>query len=130
MSAETMIGFVEKLESDAGIREEFETALGSTEDTDATVIEFASQHGFEVTEEDCRALAAAAAAAEGELDDDALEGVAGGVNSDQETVRNRRQMNATSFENADQKSTQLFNMLNSVMKSQNSMMTGIVRKLR
>ena len=129
MSAETMIGLMEKLESDAGIREEFETALGSAEDTGATVIEFASQHGFEVTEEDCRALAAAAAA-EGELDDDALEGVAGGVNSDQETVRNRRQMNATSFENADQKSTQLFNMLNSVMKSQNSMMTGIVRKLR
>jgi predicted ribosomally synthesized peptide with nif11-like leader len=78
MSAETMIGFVEKLESDAGIREEFETALGSTEDTDATVIEFASQHGFEVTEEDCRALAAPA---EGELDleDLELEKVAGGV---------------------------------------------------
>ena len=75
MSAETMIGFVEKLESDAGIREEFETALGSTEDTGATVIEFASRHGFEVTEEDCRTLATAA---EGELDDDALEGVAGG----------------------------------------------------
>ena len=76
MSAETMIGFVEKLESDAGIREEFETALGSTEDTGATVIEFASRHGFEVTEEDCRALATAA---EGELDDDALEGVAWGA---------------------------------------------------
>ena len=75
MSAETMIGFMEKLESDATFQEEFETALGSTEDTGATVIEFASRHGFEVTEEDCRALASVA---EGELNDDALEGVAGG----------------------------------------------------
>jgi predicted ribosomally synthesized peptide with nif11-like leader len=71
-----MIGFVEKLESDATFQEEFETALASAEDPGPTeVIGFASAHGFAITEEDCRTLATPA---EGELDDDALDAVAGG----------------------------------------------------
>ena len=51
------------------------------------------------------------------------------VESMQETVRNKRQMASTSFQNFDQKSNQLYNLISSVMKSMNEMRSGTVRNM-
>jgi hypothetical protein len=49
------------------------------------------------------------------------------VESMQETVRNRRQMASTAFQNFDQKSNQLYNLMASVMKTMNEMRSGTIR---
>ena len=46
------------------------------------------------------------------------------VESMQETVRNKRQMASTAFQNFDQKSNQLYNMMSAVMKAFNEMRSG------
>jgi len=51
------------------------------------------------------------------------------VESMQETVRNKRQMASTAFQNFDQKSNQLYNLMASVMKSLNEMRGGTVRNM-
>ena len=51
------------------------------------------------------------------------------LESMQETVRNKRQMASTSFQNFDQKSNQLYNLISSVMKSMNEMRSGTVRNM-
>ena len=51
------------------------------------------------------------------------------VESMQETVRNKRQMASTSFQNFDQKSNQLYNLMSSVLKSVNEMRSGTVRNM-
>lgn len=51
------------------------------------------------------------------------------VESMQETVRNKRQMASTAFQNFDQKSNQLYNLLSSVMKAMNEMRMGTVRNM-
>lgn len=51
------------------------------------------------------------------------------VESWQESVRNERQMASTSFQNFDQKSNQLYNLLSSVLKSVNEMRGGTVRNM-
>ncbi|MCH8242025.1 MAG: hypothetical protein IH897_05370 [Planctomycetes bacterium] len=47
----------------------------------------------------------------------------------QETVRNKRQMASTAFQNSDQKSNQLYNLLSSVMKAFNEIRMGTVRNM-
>jgi len=49
------------------------------------------------------------------------------VEAMQETVRNKRQMATTAFQNFDQKSNQLYNLMASVMKAFNEMRMGTVR---
>jgi hypothetical protein len=51
------------------------------------------------------------------------------VESMQETVRNKRQMASTAFQNFDQKSNQLYNLMSSVMKAMNEMRSGTVRNM-
>ncbi len=51
------------------------------------------------------------------------------VESMQETVRNKRQMASTAFQNFDQKANQLYNLMASVMKSLNEMRGGTVRNM-
>jgi hypothetical protein len=51
------------------------------------------------------------------------------VESMQETVRNKRQMASTAFQNFDQKASQLYNLLSSVMKAMNEMRMGTVRNM-
>ena len=51
------------------------------------------------------------------------------VESMQETVRNKRQMSSTAFQNFDQKANQLYNLLSSVMKAMNEMRMGTVRNM-
>ena len=63
------------------------------------------------------------------LDRSGLDDTIKEVESMQETVRNKRQMASTSFQNFDQKANQLFNMLSSVMKALNEMRMGTVRNM-
>lgn len=51
------------------------------------------------------------------------------VESMQETVRNKRQMTSTAFQNFDQKSNQLYNMMASVLKVMNEMRSSTVRNM-
>jgi|MDTC01.3.fsa_nt_gb hypothetical protein len=51
------------------------------------------------------------------------------VESMQETIRNKRQMASTSFQNFDQKANQLYNLMSSVLKSVNEMRSGTVRNM-
>lgn len=63
------------------------------------------------------------------LDRAGLNNVIKELESMQETVRNKRQMASTSFQNFDQKSNQLYNLVSSVMKSMNEMRSGTVRNM-
>ncbi len=51
------------------------------------------------------------------------------IESMQETVRNKRQLASTAFQNFDQKANQLYNMLSSVMKAMNEMRMSTVRNM-
>jgi len=51
------------------------------------------------------------------------------VESMQETIRNKRQMASTAFQNFDQKANQLYNLMASVLKSVNEMRGGVVRNM-
>ncbi len=51
------------------------------------------------------------------------------VEAMQETVRNKRQMASTAFQNFDQKANQLYNLLSSVMKAMNEMRMGTIRNM-
>ena len=51
------------------------------------------------------------------------------LESTRESVRNKRQMARTAFQNFDQKANQLFNLLSSVMKSMKEMRMGSVRNM-
>jgi methyl-accepting chemotaxis protein len=51
------------------------------------------------------------------------------LESMQETVRNKRQMASTAFQNFDQKANQLYNLMSSVLKSLNEMRGGTVRNM-
>ena len=51
------------------------------------------------------------------------------VESMQETVRNKRQMASTAFQNFDQKSNQLYNLMSSVLKSMNEMRSSTIRNM-
>jgi methyl-accepting chemotaxis protein len=51
------------------------------------------------------------------------------VESMQETVRNKRQMASTAFQNFDQKANQLYNLMASVLKTVNEMRSGTVRNM-
>lgn len=51
------------------------------------------------------------------------------VESQQETIRNQRQMASTAFQNFDQKSNQLFNLMSSVLKVMNEMRMGTTRNM-
>ena len=63
------------------------------------------------------------------LDQQGLSATIKEVESMQETVRNKRQMASTAFQNFDQKANQLYNLLSSVMKSMNEMRGGTVRNM-
>lgn len=51
------------------------------------------------------------------------------VESMQETIRNKRQMASTSFQNFDQKANQLYNLMSSVLKVMGEMRSGITRNM-
>ncbi len=51
------------------------------------------------------------------------------IESDRETVRNKRQLATTQFENFDQKANQLFNILSSVMKAIKEMSSAVTRNM-
>ncbi|MEM6992592.1 MAG: hypothetical protein AAF721_18915 [Myxococcota bacterium] len=51
------------------------------------------------------------------------------VEAMQEDVRNRRQMASTAFQNFDQKSNQMYNLLSAIMKAANEMRMGTVRNM-
>lgn len=51
------------------------------------------------------------------------------VESMQETIRNKRQMASTAFQNFDQKANQLYNLMSSVLKVMNEMRSGTTRNM-
>ena len=51
------------------------------------------------------------------------------VESMQETIRNKRQMASTAFQNFEQKNNQLYNMMSSVIKAMNEMRMGATRNM-
>ena len=51
------------------------------------------------------------------------------VESMQETIRNKRQMASTAFQNFEQKNNQLYNMMSSVIKAMNEMRMGPTRNM-
>ena len=52
-----------------------------------------------------------------------------GLESEQEIVRNKRQMASTAFQNFDQKTNQLYNLLSSVLKALGEMRMGTTRNM-
>ena len=52
-----------------------------------------------------------------------------GLEAEQETVRNQRQMASTAFQNFDQKTNQLYNLLSSVLKALGEMRMGTARNM-
>lgn len=52
-----------------------------------------------------------------------------GVEAQQETVRNQRQMTSTAFQNFDQKSNQLYSLLSSVLKTMREARSGAIRNM-
>ncbi len=52
-----------------------------------------------------------------------------GLEAEQETVRNKRQMASTAFQNFDQKTNQLYNLLSSVLKALGEMRMGTARNM-
>lgn len=101
----------------------------------------AASEGLPLTEQeliDAAATILKQLADAGQLPDEALDAVSGGtslgalieeVDAMQESARNDRQTATTQFSNYNQKSTQYFNMLSSVMKNMNSMRMGTVRNM-
>ncbi|MBN2430912.1 MAG: hypothetical protein JXQ27_05525 [Acidobacteria bacterium] len=75
------------------------------------------------------ALSTAGESSPQRLDRDGLSETIREVEGMQETVRNRRQMASTSFQNFDQKANQLYNLLSNVMKAMNEMRMGTVRNM-
>ena len=51
------------------------------------------------------------------------------LESQQETLKNKRSIAQTSFQNFDQKSNQLYNLISTVMKSMNEMRQGTIRNM-
>jgi hypothetical protein len=51
------------------------------------------------------------------------------VEAMQDTIRNKRQMASTAFQNFDQKANQQYNLLSSIMKAMNEMRMGTVRNM-
>ena len=85
MSMEAMTSLLEKARSDEAFAEALTAAVGDRQGDDAidAVVAFGKANGFDVTAEGAREarrnFAAIADDGEGELDDDALEGVSGGA---------------------------------------------------
>jgi hypothetical protein len=92
--------------------------LDGNEQLRKDIIEVANKHGFEFDDE---------------VSDAELEVVAGGLLTpaalSNDSVRNKRQEDQTAFENFDQKSNQLFNILSTVMKSMKEMQAGVTRNM-
>ena len=63
------------------------------------------------------------------LNQNALSNRIKGLEADQETVRNKRQMASTAFQNFDQKTNQLYNLLSSVLKALGEMRMGTTRNM-
>lgn len=63
------------------------------------------------------------------MDRAALNDTIKNVESMQETVRNKRQMASTAFQNFDQKSNQLYNLMSSVLKSMGEMRSSTIRNM-
>lgn len=81
MSQQALVDFITTLSSDAALAEAFGTATNDLEGDAAfnAVAAFASDKGFDVTAADAEAFYVSLSAAQGELSDDALEDVAGGM---------------------------------------------------
>ena len=60
---------------------------------------------------------------------DDLNALIKGLESDQETIRNKRQMATTSFQNFDQKSQQQFNMMTTLLKTLAEMSVSTIRNM-
>jgi hypothetical protein len=75
------------------------------------------------------ALSAAGETSPQRLERAGLSETIGEVESMQEQVRNERQENTTKFDQFDQKSNQLFNILSSILKAMNEMRMGTARNL-
>lgn len=98
---------------------DFLELLNENEALRKDVVDVAGKHGFEFSDE---------------VSDEDLEAVAGGVDAlvaagNADSVRSNRQEIQTAFENFDQKSNQLFNILSTVMKSVKEMRSGVTRNL-
>jgi hypothetical protein len=65
-----------------------------------------------------------------ELSGGGLQTLVTAVEAERETVRDKRQLAASQFENAHQKATQYLNLLSSVLKALNEMQSSIVRNIR
>lgn len=65
-----------------------------------------------------------------ELSADQLQREIANVEAQRESVRNKRQMISTQFENANKKADQYINMVSQVLKTMNEMATGIIRNIR
>lgn len=65
-----------------------------------------------------------------ELTADELMDVISGIESDQETIRNERQVSTTQFENANQRTEQYLNILASVLKAISEMSSSVIRNIK
>jgi hypothetical protein len=63
------------------------------------------------------------------LDRNGLDTTMKQLEADQETVRNKRQMASTSFQNFDQKANQLYNLMSTVLKAMNEMRSSTIRNM-
>jgi len=79
MSEQALADFWNKLDEDEALKEEFLKAAPAKVNSLAPVVEFASKHGFDFTEDELRQLTEAASQKGGELSDADLEKVAGGL---------------------------------------------------
>ena len=81
MSKEAVIQLLTRAESDAGLKQELETALESGEDRESAFLQAAAKHGCDFTADEMQGVVTEADATpeSAELSDEDLEKVAGGV---------------------------------------------------
>ena len=78
MSQEAVVAFLKRLDEDAQLKKKFFDKVPPQITSGAPIVAFAGEHGFTFTEDDLK-KAASATPAEGELSDEQLSAVAGGV---------------------------------------------------
>ena len=80
MSKRAGTKFLSKIAEDSTLHEQLQTALAGKEDQNAAVVEFANQHGYQFTvEEFTETMQGLHRHYEGELCDEALEQISGGL---------------------------------------------------
>jgi len=121
-------------ESVGTLLDSFFDHLGRLPDSGLSRALLGSAHGllrgaFETVQERLHLAAGKSAAHAPQMEPGHLSDAIRDAESQQEQVRNERQMVDTAFQNFDQKANQLYNLLSSVMKTMNEMRMGSARNM-